>query len=47
MKRKIVKVGGSLAIIIGALEYRMIKLNEGDLVEIDIRKVEDGKNKKK
>jgi len=47
MKRKIVKVGGSLAIIIGALESRMLKLNEGNIIEIDIRKVEDGKNKKK
>jgi len=39
MRRKVKKIGSSLFIIIGAIESRTLHIKEGDLVDIEIKKV--------
>lgn len=43
--RKVQKYGGSLIIVIGHKECEIEKITEGDLVEIELKKVEDKKKK--
>jgi len=45
MQRVVKKFGGSLGIIIGKYEVALKKINEGDVVEIEIDKIEGDKKK--
>lgn len=43
MQRKIKRFGGSLGIIIGKYECQQQKLEEGDDVDVEIKKIEEDK----
>lgn len=45
IRRKVQKYGGSLIIVIGAKECEIEKIGEGDLVDLEIKKVEEKKKK--
>lgn len=47
MQRIIKQFGGSLGIIIGKYECQLQGLKKDDLVEVEIKKIEEDKNKKK
>lgn len=39
MKRKVIKVGGSLMVIIGSLDAKLKNIEEGDIIDFEIKEV--------
>lgn len=46
MKRKIIKIGGSLGLILGSIDSRLENIQEGDIIEFEIKEVKKCKNQK-
>lgn len=47
MKRKIIKIGGSLGLILGSIDSRLENIQEGDIIKFEIKEVIKCKKSKK